>query len=96
MRRQKLRRVSAGRITVEHQFSNEVRELEAGAVIDCSHRWPDDDLWHRTGGRATRVGDAIAPRTVGDAIREGRAAALALDTWPTPAAGTAATAGGAR
>lgn len=77
-RRRVLRRASAGSITIEHQFTAEIEELEVDAVVDCSGRVPDDQLWLAT-GLGIRAGDAVAPRTVGEAIREGRAAALDLD-----------------
>jgi hypothetical protein len=51
----------------------------AGAVVDCGPRLADDSLWLDSDGSAIRVGDAIAARTVAEAIREGRNAALALD-----------------
>ncbi|MEZ5406677.1 MAG: FAD-dependent oxidoreductase [Acidimicrobiales bacterium] len=83
-RRVLLRRAAPGTATIEHRFSAERTELEAGAVIDCGHRLPaegpgpDGGPARAHGPRPVRVGDAVAPRTVGDAIREGRAAALAL------------------
>lgn len=95
-RRVLVRRAGPGTVTIEHRFSAERTVLEAGAVIDCSHRLPADGLGTGPAGvhgvRPVRVGDAVAPRTVGDAIREGRAAALAL----APAGVTAAVASGAR
>ncbi len=90
-RRVLLRRAAPGAAVVEHRFSAVRTELEAGAVIDCGHRLPADDLGAGVpGGGSVRIGDAVAPRTVGDAISEGRAAALAL----APAGLTMATATG--
>ncbi len=100
-RRVLLRRVAPGTATVEHRFSAQRTELDAGAVIDCGHRLPADGLTDGPGGGPTgspragvvRVGDAVAPRTVGDAISEGRAAALALAPAGLTAAGAAAVVG---
>jgi len=96
-RRVLLCRVGPGTALIEHRFSAERTELEAGVVIDCGHRLPAEDglggsgLVTVSGAAVVRVGDAVAPRTVGDAIREGRAAALAL----APAGMTLAPAGAA-
>ena len=57
-------------------------DLDIAVVIDAGHRLPDERLWLELadvdGVHAQRVGDCVAPRTVYDAILEGRRAALAL------------------
>jgi hypothetical protein len=45
-------------------------------VVDCGHRLPDDELWRETG--FPRAGDAVAPRTIYEAVLEGRRAAMSL------------------
>lgn len=45
---------------------------------------------------AIRIGDAVAPRTVAEAIREGRAAALAIEARPAAAPAGSGTENGAR
>lgn len=100
VRRVLVRRVGPGTVAIEHRFSAERTELEAAAVIDCGHRLPADDglgvgvgLADAHGAAVVAVGDAVAPRTVGDAIREGRAAALALAPAGLALASVAAGAG---
>jgi mycofactocin system FadH/OYE family oxidoreductase 1 len=80
-RRSILRRVLPGAAQVEDRFTGDVRSIEAVAVIDAGHRLPDDRLWMTGGGRWARVGDAVAPRSVHEAVLEARRAALALDSW---------------
>lgn len=76
-RRQRVIRFEAGTVTTEHNFTGERRTLEADAVIDCGGRVPNE--WAAFDRPVIRVGDAVAARSVGEAIREGRAAALGLD-----------------
>lgn len=100
-RRVLLRHAAPGTVTIEHRFSAERTELEVGAVIDCGHRLPADGPGPDGGPVGAhglppvRVGDAVAPRTVGDAIREGREAALALAPAGRTAAAVAVAGGGA-
>jgi 2,4-dienoyl-CoA reductase (NADPH2) len=51
-----------------------------GAVIDAGPRLPDDTLWLESGARHRRVGDAVAPRTIHEAILEARRAVADLAT----------------
>ena len=44
------------------------------AVVDCGFRLPTDPL----PGVIARIGDCVAPRTILEAVLEGRRAALAL------------------
>jgi 2,4-dienoyl-CoA reductase (NADPH2) len=85
-RRTRLRAVVPGEAHVEHRFTGEPRVLPAAAVVDAGYRLPDDRLWRATGESHRRAGDAVAPRTVHDAILEGRRAALSL-TQAAPLAG---------
>jgi mycofactocin system FadH/OYE family oxidoreductase 1 len=59
-------------VTVQDRFSGEVRTIEAAALVDCGFRLPADDL-----GAPLAAGDCVAPRTVLEAVLEGRRAALA-------------------
>lgn len=77
-RRSRLRRVEAGGAVVEDPFTGETCTVAAALVIDAGHRLPGDELWRATGGRLARAGDAVAPRTVHEAVLEGRRRALAL------------------
>ncbi|RVW01483.1 mycofactocin system FadH/OYE family oxidoreductase 1 [Rhodococcus spongiicola] len=66
----------SGTLRVRSRYTGEESTVPCAVLIDCSHRLPDERL--RTSRRtAMRVGDCVAPRTILEAIREGRAAALA-------------------
>ncbi len=73
-RRTLLRAVTATGADVEDRYSGERRIIECAAVVDCGFRLaytPIDDV-------RLRAGDAVAPRTVHEAILEGRRIALGL------------------
>jgi 2,4-dienoyl-CoA reductase (NADPH2) len=79
--RSRLCGVERGRALLEHVWTGARRELDCALVLDCGHRLPDDALWAALGTarpHLPRAGDCVAPRTVHEAVREGRAAALAL------------------
>lgn len=69
--------VRAGRAWLEHVWTGERRSVPCAAVIDCDHRLPEDTLW-RARPDLPRVGDCVAPRSVHEAVREARRAALAI------------------
>ncbi|MGB6057371.1 MAG: NAD(P)-binding protein [Microthrixaceae bacterium] len=81
-RRVILRAVKKGSAVLEGRFNGEATTLKAAVVIDAGHRLPDESLWNELQGApgvdVTRIGDCVAPRTIHDAILEGRRAALAL------------------
>ena len=73
-RRTLLRAVTATGADVEDRYSGERRLIGCAAVVDCGFRLPYapiDDV-------RLRAGDAVAPRTVHEAILEGRRIALGL------------------
>ncbi|MCU0259561.1 MAG: mycofactocin system FadH/OYE family oxidoreductase 1 [Ilumatobacteraceae bacterium] len=67
-RRTLLRTVRPGAVDVQDRFSGERRTIECVAVVDCGFRLPDDPL----PGVGLRAGDCVAPRTLHEAILEGR------------------------
>ena len=73
-RRTLLRRVDAGHVELEDRFSGVRRTLPAAAVVDCGFRLPDEPL----AGATVRAGDCVAPRTLLEAVLEGRRAALGV------------------
>ena len=73
-RRSILREVHADHVVVQDRFSGERRSIGCIAVVDCGFRLPTDPI----PGAAHQVGDCVAPRTVLEAVLEGRRAALAL------------------
>ena len=64
------------------RFTGEERGLKVGVVIDAGHRLPDDSLARvlMADGqpKPITIGDAVAPRTIHEAVLEGRRAALEL------------------
>jgi len=77
-KRARLIAVTPAAAVVEDVFTGDAREIEAALVIDAGHRLPEDTLW-RARPALGRAGDAVAPRTVYEAVLEGRRAALTLD-----------------
>jgi pyruvate/2-oxoglutarate dehydrogenase complex dihydrolipoamide dehydrogenase (E3) component len=81
-RRTILRAAKKGTVEVEDRFSGERRRMPAAVVVDAGHRLPDEELWHAVCEHpelhVQRVGDCVAPRTIHEAILEGRRAALRL------------------
>jgi len=90
-KRSRLVTVTPAAAVVEDVFTGGASEIDARVVIDAGHRLPEDTLW-RAHPALSRAGDAVAPRTVYEAVLEGRRAALALDTLAR--AGGRALAGG--
>ncbi|WP_116111355.1 mycofactocin system FadH/OYE family oxidoreductase 1 [Amycolatopsis ruanii] len=72
VKRSRLRVVRRDHVVVEDVLTGERRELPCGVVIHCGHRLPDAAL------SGTTVGDAVAPRTIHEAVLDGRRAAVAL------------------
>jgi 2,4-dienoyl-CoA reductase (NADPH2) len=81
-RRSILRRVGPGVAVLENRFTAARTDLEVAAVVDAGHRLPDETLWDGVrdaiGTRPARAGDCVAPRTVHEAVLEGRRVALDL------------------
>jgi 2,4-dienoyl-CoA reductase (NADPH2) len=74
-----LRSVHAGHVEVDDRFTGVRRSIDAVAVVDCGYRLPTDDEPDVSRLRHVRAGDCVAPRTIHEAILEGRRAALAID-----------------
>jgi 2,4-dienoyl-CoA reductase (NADPH2) len=66
-------------VEVEDRFTGERRTIAAGLVVDAGFLLPDEALWHETGGAHQRAGDSVAPRTVHEAVLEGRRAVVTID-----------------
>jgi 2,4-dienoyl-CoA reductase (NADPH2) len=78
VKRTVVRSVGPDTVTVEDRWSGERRLLPAAVLVDAGPALADDGLWRATGERHVRAGDAVAPRTIHEAILEGRRAALAI------------------
>jgi 2,4-dienoyl-CoA reductase (NADPH2) len=74
-RRSLLRTARRGEVELEDRFSGERRTVACAAVLDCGFRLPDPPL----PGARLQAGDCVAPRTILEAILEGRRAAVAID-----------------
>lgn len=59
------------RVRVQDRFSGEISHLDAVAVVDAGFRLPTEPL----PGAHNAIGDAVAPRTLLEAVLEGRRAA---------------------
>jgi mycofactocin system FadH/OYE family oxidoreductase 1 len=68
-----LRTASGGIALLEDVWTGTQRSVPADVVVDCGHRLPLEDLYI-TG--LPRAGDCVAPRTVLEAVLEGRRRAL--------------------
>ncbi len=60
-------------VELEDKYSGARRTIGCAAVVDCGFRVPTEPL-----DGAIQVGDAVAPRTVLEAVLEGRRAALSI------------------
>ncbi|MFF3920459.1 mycofactocin system FadH/OYE family oxidoreductase 1 [Streptomyces sp. NPDC001852] len=76
LRRSVLRAVLADAALVEDTVTGEQHKVACAAVVHCGHRLPDTSLTAPAG--AVAAGDRVAPRTVYEALLEGRRAARAL------------------
>jgi 2,4-dienoyl-CoA reductase (NADPH2) len=72
-RRTLLRAVRPGEVEVEDRYSGERRTIRCVALVDCGFRVPTEPI-----ETAVQIGDAVAPRTIHEAVLEARRAALAI------------------
>ena len=72
-----LREVTRDHVLLEDRWTGEQRAVEAGFVVHCGHRLPDETLYRHQPG-TLRAGDCVAPRTVLEAVLEARRAAMAI------------------
>ncbi len=72
-----LREAARHHVLLEDRWTGEQRTADCGFVVHCGHRLPDEALYlHRPG--TLRAGDCVAPRTLLEAVLEGRRAAMAI------------------
>lgn len=77
--RSRITSVGAGELWVEDVWTGEKSSIPATLVVDCGHRLPDDGLYRQLDDPSVlRAGDCVAPRTVHEAILEGRRAAMTI------------------
>jgi mycofactocin system FadH/OYE family oxidoreductase 1 len=70
-----LREAGHGSALVEDVWTGEQRRIGCAVLIDCGHRLPEESLYQ---AGMPRAGDCVAPRTVAEAVLEGRRLAQAL------------------
>lgn len=70
-----LRRATEGKAVLEDVWTGAQRTVPADVVVDCGHRLPNEDLYVPG---TPRAGDCVAPRTVLEAVLEGRRVAQEL------------------
>lgn len=79
MRRSIVRYAKKADVDVENKYSGEIEKVKASTVVDASHRSPNtatfEALESSFEGMVLRGGDGVAPRTIAEAVREGRRAA---------------------
>jgi mycofactocin system FadH/OYE family oxidoreductase 1 len=90
-RRSLLRSAGGGTALLQDVWTGEQRRIDCAVLIDCGHRLPDEDLYERRPG-TVRAGDCVAPRSVHEAVLEGRRTAQGLGAGrePEPAGFSAA------
>jgi len=75
--RSRPRAVAGGHVTVEHVWTGETRRLPCAVLVDCGFELPEESLYLARPG-TPRAGDCVAPRTVLEAVLEGRRRAVEL------------------
>jgi mycofactocin system FadH/OYE family oxidoreductase 1 len=84
--RSRIRAVGQGRVEVDDAWTGEGGGLDAAVFVDCGHRLPEDSLYQALADISIlRAGDCVAPRSILEAVLEGRRVAAALLGVPTPA-----------
>jgi 2,4-dienoyl-CoA reductase (NADPH2) len=76
-------RVGDGVVEVEDAWTGEPGKLPATVLVDCGYRVPEDDLYRQADDAGVlRAGDCVAPRTILEAVLEGRRVATAVAARP--------------
>lgn len=83
VRRSVVRCLEAGGVLVADPLIGTTTHLAADLVVDAGHRLPDPTAWPLSETVVT-AGDAVAPRTVHEAVLEARRAVGALEAAWTP------------
>jgi mycofactocin system FadH/OYE family oxidoreductase 1 len=72
-----VRGIESGQVQLEDPWTGATRHVTAAVLVDCGHRLPAEDLYLERPG-TLRAGDCVAPRTVLEAVLEGRRRALEI------------------
>jgi 2,4-dienoyl-CoA reductase (NADPH2) len=77
-----LRGAKGERALLDDVWTGERREVDAAVIVDCGHRLPEESLYEARPG-TPRAGDCVAPRTILEAVLEGRRRALEVGAGAT-------------
>jgi hypothetical protein len=77
--RARFREVADGHAILEDVWTGEQRSVPCAVLVDCSHRVPNESLYLARPG-TPRAGDCVAPRSVLEAVLEGRRRALEVSS----------------
>jgi 2,4-dienoyl-CoA reductase (NADPH2) len=81
--RRLVRSIASDGVSVEDCWTGAPAVVAANSVVDCGHRLPEDSLYTERGDPSrVRIGDCVAPRSLLEAILEGRQAAARLMASP--------------
>ena len=70
---------TAGEVLLQNRFTGVRFGVPCSVLVDCSLPLPNE--WSVVGEGTVRVGDCVAPRTVLEAVREGRLAAMSMSQY---------------
>ncbi|MHB1710260.1 MAG: mycofactocin system FadH/OYE family oxidoreductase 1 [Acidimicrobiales bacterium] len=76
------RGAKGGRAQLDDVWTGERREIDCTVIVDCGHRLPEESLYLARPG-TPRAGDCIAPRTILEAVLEGRRRAMEIGAAAT-------------
>lgn len=78
-----VRSIEPGGVAVEDCWTGQTSLIPAASVVDCGHRLPDESVYVELGDPSVaRAGDCIAPRSLLEAVLEGRQAARRIIGQP--------------
>ena len=75
--------IAGGEVRLRDRYTGREQALVAAVCVRAAYSWADDELWGQAPTGTARAGDAVAPRTVYEAVLEGRRAALASAGGPS-------------
>ncbi|GAA0249807.1 mycofactocin system FadH/OYE family oxidoreductase 1 [Cryptosporangium japonicum] len=87
--RTRIHAVRAGEAELEHVWTGARRTVACAAIVDCGHRLPDETFATVEPATTVRAGDCVAPRTLLEAVLEGRRAATRTRGASAPRLSTA-------
>jgi 2,4-dienoyl-CoA reductase (NADPH2) len=77
-----LRSAAHGEAHLHDVWTGDTRVIDCAVIVDCGHRLAEDALY-RSRPDTLRAGDCVAPRTVLEAVLEGRRIAMTIAGGPS-------------